>query len=107
MSGDSTKECDRVLFSGSSGWSIRNEPADFDSVPCTFMLPYTRNAFVVGQFGDWQRTPTGPIWFQRMDRNNDGDLTWNEFLGPREVYHELDADHDDLLDPNEAGKAGL
>jgi Ca2+-binding EF-hand superfamily protein len=52
-----------------------------------------------------QRTPTGPIWFQRMDRNNDGDLTWNEFLGPRHVYHELDSDHDDLLDPNEAGKA--
>jgi Ca2+-binding EF-hand superfamily protein len=52
-----------------------------------------------------QRTPTGPIWFQRMDRNNDGDLTWNEFLGPRYVYHQLDGDHDDLLDPNEAGKA--
>ena len=28
-------------------------------------------------------SPTGPIWFQRMDRNNDGDLIWNEFLGPR------------------------
>jgi hypothetical protein len=52
-----------------------------------------------------QRTPTGPIWFQRMDRNNDGDLTWNEFLGPRNVYHTLDADHDDLLDPQEAAKA--
>lgn len=52
-----------------------------------------------------QRTPTGPIWFQRMDRNNDGDLTWNEFLGPRNIYHLLDADHDDLLDPNEAAKA--
>ena len=24
----------------------------------------------------------GPVWFQRMDRNNDGDLIWNEFLGP-------------------------
>jgi len=53
-----------------------------------------------------QRRPTGPIWFQRMDRNNDGDLTWNEFLGPREVFHELDADADSLLDPAEAGKAG-
>jgi Ca2+-binding EF-hand superfamily protein len=52
-----------------------------------------------------QRTPTGPIWFQRMDRNNDGDLTWNEFLGPRNVFHLLDADHDGLLDPNEAAKA--
>lgn len=52
-----------------------------------------------------QRRASGPIWFQKMDRNNDGDLTWNEFLGPREVFHTLDADVDTLLDPNEAAKA--
>ena len=52
-----------------------------------------------------QRTPIGPIWFQRMDRNNDGDLTWNEFLGPREVFDRLDADGDGLIDPVEAEKA--
>lgn len=51
-----------------------------------------------------QRRPTGPIWFQRMDRNNDGDLTWNEFLGPREVFHDLDGDADGLVDPKEAEK---
>jgi Ca2+-binding EF-hand superfamily protein len=44
----------------------------------------------------------GPIWFQRMDRNNDGDLTWNEFLGPREVFHRIDTDGDGLIDANEA-----
>lgn len=49
--------------------------------------------------------PSGPIWFQRMDRNSDGDLTWDEFLGPREVFHQLDQDHDDLIDKSEAGKA--
>jgi len=52
-----------------------------------------------------QRTPGGPVWFQRMDRNNDGDLVWNEFFGPIELFHELDADHDELLDPQEAVKA--
>jgi Ca2+-binding EF-hand superfamily protein len=52
-----------------------------------------------------QRRPSGPIWFQRMDKNNDGDLTWNEFLGPREIFHQLDTDHDSLLDPQEAAKA--
>jgi hypothetical protein len=52
-----------------------------------------------------QRQPIGPIWFQRMDRNNDGDLTWNEFLGPREVFHGLDRDSDGLVDPHEAEKA--
>jgi Ca2+-binding EF-hand superfamily protein len=52
-----------------------------------------------------QRSPIGPIWFQRMDRNNDGDLTWNEFLGPREVFHRIDTDGDGLIDPQEAAAA--
>jgi Ca2+-binding EF-hand superfamily protein len=51
------------------------------------------------------RSAVGPIWFQRMDRNNDGDLTWKEFLGPRHVFDELDTDHDGLIDPKEAEKA--
>jgi Ca2+-binding EF-hand superfamily protein len=51
------------------------------------------------------RAAVGPVWFQRMDRNLDGDLTWKEFLGPRHVFEELDADHDGLLDPFEAEKA--
>jgi Ca2+-binding EF-hand superfamily protein len=51
------------------------------------------------------RSPVGPVWFQRMDRNLDGDLTWKEFLGPRHVFEELDADHDGLIDPKEAEKA--
>jgi Ca2+-binding EF-hand superfamily protein len=46
----------------------------------------------------------GPIWFQRMDRNNDGDLIWNEFLGPRWVFDQLDNDGDELLDAGEAAK---
>lgn len=52
------------------------------------------------------KPPTGPIWFQRMDRNADGDLTWDEFLGPRQVFHELDKDQDDLIDQTEAEAAG-
>ena len=52
------------------------------------------------------RAGVGPIWVQRMDRNMDGDLTWKEFLGPRPVFEELDADHDGLIDPVEAEKAG-
>lgn len=51
------------------------------------------------------RSAVGPIWFQRMDRNLDGDLTWKEFLGPRHVFEELDTDHDGLIDPQEAEKA--
>lgn len=51
------------------------------------------------------KPPSGPIWFQRMDRNGDGDLTWDEFLGPRDVFHQLDADQDNLIDESEAKKA--
>ncbi|MDM4016987.1 hypothetical protein [Roseiconus lacunae] len=49
--------------------------------------------------------PVGPIWFQRMDRNGDGDLTWDEFLGSRETFHQLDHDRDNLIDKNEASLA--
>ena len=39
MSGDSTKEWDKYLFSGSSGWSIRKAPAPLVRVPTTFTSP--------------------------------------------------------------------
>jgi Ca2+-binding EF-hand superfamily protein len=61
---------------------------------------------MMAQTASFERPPTaGPIWFQRMDRNNDGDLTWNEFLGPREVFHRIDKDGDGLIDPQEAAAA--
>jgi hypothetical protein len=40
-----------------------------------------------------------------MDRNQDGDVSWKEFLGPRRAFEELDTDHDGLIDPKEAEKA--
>ena len=48
------------------------------------------------------RSPLGPIWFTRMDRNGDGDLIWDEFLGPRETFHRLDVDQDGLVSAAEA-----
>src|SRR5512139_1264431 len=39
MSGDSTKEWQRYLFSGSSGWSILKEPAVLLSVPAMWTFP--------------------------------------------------------------------
>ena len=51
------------------------------------------------------RNAAGPKWFVGSDRNNDGDLTWNEFLGHREDLHFLDSDRDGLIDPAEAARA--
>jgi Ca2+-binding EF-hand superfamily protein len=51
------------------------------------------------------RIAAGPKWFVGSDRNNDGDLTWNEFLGHREDFHFLDKDRDGLIDPAEAEQA--
>jgi len=47
----------------------------------------------------------GPEWFLRMDRNYDGDVSWREFLGSRQTFDQLDADHDGLLSPEEAERA--
>lgn len=44
----------------------------------------------------------GPEWFRKMDRNQDGDVTWREFLGPRDAFDRLDADKDGLIDSSEA-----
>ena len=38
-----------------------------------------------------------PAWFRKMDRNQDGDISWREFLGKRELFTKLDRDHDGLL----------
>ena len=52
-----------------------------------------------------ERPAVGPGWFRAMDRNSDGDLTFNEFLGHLEDFHTLDADADGLIDFKEAERA--
>ncbi len=49
--------------------------------------------------------PTGPIWFQKMDRNRDGKVSRREFLGPLDLFSRLDSSGDGLLDPTEADEA--
>ena len=52
------------------------------------------------------RNEEGPEWFRRSDRNDDGVVTWPEFVGPRTSFDTLDGDADGSLTPTEADAAG-
>ena len=58
-----------------------------------------RLAYVSGAEGG------GPLWFRKMDRNGDGDVSRREFLGPPEAFKKLDLDGDGLISREEAEKA--
>ena len=51
------------------------------------------------------RPTTGPLWFQKMDRNKDGDVSRREFLGTDEEFRRIDTDGDGLIDVREAEAA--
>lgn len=51
------------------------------------------------------RPAAGPVWFRKMDRNRDGDVSRREFLGTAADFRRLDRDGDGLIDPHEAAAA--
>lgn len=44
----------------------------------------------------------GPLWFRKMDRNRDGDVSRREFLGTDEEFARIDTDGDGLISLAEA-----
>lgn len=80
----------------------------------SYHIEFSRGSFLLFQGGQEiarnsiafnTQVSVGPAWFTGSDRNNDGDLTWGEFLGHREDFHFLDLDQDGLIDPIEALRA--
>ena len=49
-----------------------------------------------------QPTTAGPLWFRKMDRNRDGDVSRREFLGTDEEFARIDTDGDGLISLEEA-----
>jgi Ca2+-binding EF-hand superfamily protein len=69
--------------------------------------PLGRQAIVVTRANNNIRragpTPArGPLWFQKMDRNRDGDVSRKEFLGTDEQFRAIDTDGDGLISVEEA-----
>ena len=50
------------------------------------------------------RSLSGPLWFQKMDVNRDGDVTKREFLGSRQDFLRIDTNGDRLISQDEAEK---
>lgn len=68
-----------------------------------------RNAIRVVRLGQQNpkgnRNEPGPDWFNRMDRNADGDITLREWLGTPEQFKKLDKNGDGFIELKEAEAA--
>jgi Ca2+-binding EF-hand superfamily protein len=48
------------------------------------------------------RGGAGPVWFRKMDRNRDGDVSRKEWLFSQELFDKIDTDGDGLISVEEA-----
>lgn len=59
-------------------------------------------AVMSGMSGGQTKKGVGPDWFQKMDKNGDGDVSQREFLGTAEDFQRVDTDSDELISVKEA-----
>jgi Ca2+-binding EF-hand superfamily protein len=94
------------------------KPLARDAVPASYRLSVGHGPVGVsfgpvpfgfaGRSKSTGRSPAarGPRWFRAMDRNGDGFVSAQEFVGPPELFKKLDLDGDGRISPEEAEMAG-
>jgi len=81
-----------------------------DEFPTQFQLTVGQGANAVnlagqsGMGGNVRPRPRvrGPLWFAKMDRNGDGDVSPAEWLGEKDEFDAIDTDKDGLISADEA-----
>lgn len=70
--------------------------------PQLFQFDPRMDSMAMNQNSTIPRTVSGPRWFQRMDRNRDGDISEREFLFDAATFKRLDQNQDYLISADEA-----
>jgi Ca2+-binding EF-hand superfamily protein len=94
----------KPLASSDKGLSPRDIPRRLQASAGSAQRRFRPAAPVIRGNGAASKTKPKPVpvWFQKMDRNSDGDVSPREFIGSDEDFRKLDADGDGLISADEA-----